>query len=62
MFLKKKMEKVGWNKKYLLDGFPRSYDNYDSWYNPERCNMKDICEVKLCLYFECSFDESWKLV
>ena len=29
--LKKTMEKMGWNKNFLIDGFPRNKENNDVW-------------------------------
>jgi len=45
------MERMGWEGgKYLVDGFPRSLDNLESWTK----NVKGQVAVKFCLYLDCS--------
>lgn len=46
--LKKGMEKKGWDKKFLIDGFPRNWDNYDGWNKA----MGEITETPMILFFE----------
>ena len=46
--LKKAMQASG-KKKFLVDGFPRSKDNLDSWYTV----MGDECILKMALVFDC---------
>lgn len=41
------------NKKFLLDGFPRSQDNLDKW--NEECAA--TCTVNFAMFFECPLDE-----
>lgn len=41
------------NKKFLLDGFPRSQDNLDKW--NEECSA--TCSVNCAMFFECPLDE-----
>ena len=42
------MQKFGWNKTYLIDGFPRGQENLDVW-NEE---MKDKCDLELIFFFD----------
>jgi len=49
--LKREMENQGWEGgKYLIDGFPRSFDNLQSW----ETVMKGQIAVKFALFFHCS--------
>eukprot|EP00931_Biecheleriopsis_adriatica_P038098 TRINITY_DN2184_c0_g1_i1.p1 TRINITY_DN2184_c0_g1~~TRINITY_DN2184_c0_g1_i1.p1 ORF type:complete len:1777 (-),score=465.99 TRINITY_DN2184_c0_g1_i1:6-5336(-) len=49
--LQKAMEERGWEDgKYLIDGFPRSFENMEGW-NEILGNKVD---VKFCLFFDCS--------
>ncbi|CAK9114351.1 unnamed protein product [Durusdinium trenchii] len=49
--LQKAMEERGWEDgKYLIDGFPRSFDNLQGW--NEALGHK--VDVKCCLFFDCS--------
>jgi UMP-CMP kinase len=48
--LKQAMEKNGWGqKKFLIDGFPRNYDNYKTWFTM----LPDLI-VDFCLFLDCS--------
>jgi len=49
--LKQAMEKHGWAQgKFLIDGFPRSFDNMDGWDTV----IGDSAEVQFALFFDCS--------
>ena len=45
--IKSAMEKAGFDKKFLIDGFPRSKDNVDGWNDV----MGDRVELGAVLYF-----------
>ena len=40
-------------KKFLIDGFPRSMDNKDGWYQV----VGDQAEVAFCLFYDCPEEE-----
>ncbi|EKX52061.1 hypothetical protein GUITHDRAFT_65521, partial [Guillardia theta CCMP2712] len=40
-------------KKFLIDGFPRSLNNYEGWYDV----VGDDVHVAFCLFFECPEEE-----
>ena len=40
--------------RYLIDGFPRNYDNLNGWIDS---NMDDVCDVEGCLFFDCPESE-----
>ena len=46
--LKQEMEKIGWDKKFLIDGFPRGQENVDVWQQ----HIGDSVNLKFVLYFE----------
>ncbi len=46
--LRQAIVKHNWNR-YLIDGFPRNWDNLEGW-NKE---MSDLCEVESVLFIEC---------
>ncbi|CAE7617867.1 CMPK, partial [Symbiodinium pilosum] len=49
--IKQAMEKHGWAQgKFLIDGFPRSFDNMDGWSRV----MGDAVDVQFALFFDCS--------
>ncbi|CAJ1438493.1 unnamed protein product [Effrenium voratum] len=49
--LQKAMEERGWEDgKYLIDGFPRSFENLQGWNEA----LGDKVDVKCCLFFDCS--------
>lgn len=48
--LQKAMEELGWEGRYLIDGFPRSFDNLAGW---EKLLGTKV-DVKCTLYFHCS--------
>ena len=48
--LKKAMEVNGWQKTYLIDGFPRNQENFEVWEQ----NMQSIVNFRYLLFFECS--------
>jgi adenylate kinase family enzyme len=51
--VKKKMfENGSTDNVYLIDGFPRSAENYEAWTEV----MGDSVEIKTLLYLECSLD------
>ena len=51
--IKVAMEKAGWaEKRFLVDGFPRSQNNFDGW----RQVMGDKINTTHVLYFECDED------
>ena len=51
--IKKAMEQAGWEKrKYLVDGFPRNYDNYTGWEEA----MGKIVNVPFAFYFDVNCD------
>ena len=51
--IKNAMKAQGWaDKKYLIDGFPRNEDNYQSW-NTE---LGDCSTIKRVLFFDCAED------
>lgn len=41
------------NRRYLIDGFPRNRENYDSWNKV----MGDDVTVRKLIFFECSEEE-----
>lgn len=41
---------AGGKDKFLIDGFPRNADNLSGWNEM----MKDVCDVRFCLYMECN--------
>jgi len=46
--IKNAMREKGWNKRYLIDGFPRNAENYDGW-----CEvMGDDINLKKCIFFK----------
>jgi adenylate kinase family enzyme len=47
--IRKAIAKNG-NRRYLIDGFPRSKDNFEAW----KKIMKDDISLKELLFFECS--------
>ncbi len=38
---------------YLLDGFPRSQENIESWNK----KMKDVCDTEFVLFFDCDIEK-----
>jgi len=46
--LKKEMEEIGWNKKFLIDGFPRGQENIDVWNK----YIGDSVTIKFVLFFD----------
>jgi UMP-CMP kinase len=49
--LKDEMEQQGWTRfKYLIDGFPRNFDNKQGW---DRV-MHSIANVPAAIFIECS--------
>ena len=51
--LKTAMEKAGWEKLFLIDGFPRNKDNLDGWNSV----MGDKVDFKCVLHFDVSEEE-----
>ena len=50
--LEKAMRKQGWeNGKFVIDGFPRNHENYNSWL--KECG--ETVNIPFLLFFECSF-------
>ena len=47
------MEKAGWDKLFLIDGFPRNKDNLDGWNQV----MGDKVDFKCVLHFDVSEEE-----
>ena len=47
------MEKAGWEKLFLIDGFPRNQDNLDGW----NSNMGDKVDFKCVLHFDVPEEE-----
>jgi UMP-CMP kinase len=39
--------------RYLIDGFPRNWDNLQGWQE----EMKDVCELDMVLFIECNQQE-----
>lgn len=50
--LKKGMEKNGWNRLYLIDGFPRGMENYTVW---EKL-MGSVVDFKFTMQLDCPVD------
>lgn len=48
--LKNRMKSLGWNKWFLIDGFPRNYNNLDGWNQ----SMASIVDIKRVLFIEAS--------
>lgn len=49
--LLQRMQELGWQgKKYVIDGFPRSFENLEAWH----ASVGHTASVKLCLHLECS--------
>ena len=49
--IKQAMEKNGWaSKRFLIDGFPRSEDNYQGWLEV----MGDLVDMKFVLFLDCT--------
>ena len=46
--LKKEMEAIGWDKKFIIDGFPRGQENIDVWNK----YIGDSANLKFVLYFD----------
>lgn len=55
--LKKEIVDLKWNR-YLIDGFPRNWDNLDGW---NRC-MSDTCNVESILFIDCQQKELEKRI
>ena len=48
--IKKAMQKAGWfDKKFLIDGFPRNNDNYEGWISV----MGEDTDMKFVLFLDC---------
>mmetsp|Transcript_38817 Transcript_38817/g.34506 ORF Transcript_38817/g.34506 Transcript_38817/m.34506 type:complete len:88 (+) Transcript_38817:126-389(+) len=51
--MKKAMKDNGWHKhSYLIDGFPRSLENFDAFKEV----FGDSVDVKFTIFYECSFE------
>jgi UMP-CMP kinase len=51
--LKRAMEEKGWDKsKFLIDGFPRNYDNLQGWEK----SVGNLVFERFCIVFECPED------
>lgn len=48
--VKQAMKKMGWEKVYLIDGYPRNFSNIEKWEEV----MKDDIDVMGVLYLSCS--------
>ena len=42
---------------FLIDGFPRNEDNLQGW---QAARMQDICDVKGCLFLDCTVEQLYK--
>ncbi|EGR33013.1 hypothetical protein IMG5_063840 [Ichthyophthirius multifiliis] len=48
--LKLAMEKNGWSKQFLIDGFPRNFENLEKW----NLKMGNITEFQCVLFLDCN--------
>jgi len=46
------MKQLGWNKKFLIDGFPRNDENYTVWFDL----LGSKTDFLFCINLECDFD------
>eukprot|EP00825_Cyclidium_porcatum_P011473 TRINITY_DN15896_c0_g1_i1.p1 TRINITY_DN15896_c0_g1~~TRINITY_DN15896_c0_g1_i1.p1 ORF type:complete len:117 (-),score=24.91 TRINITY_DN15896_c0_g1_i1:49-399(-) len=52
------MEKTGWNKTFLIDGFPRGMENYNVWEK----NLGELVDFQFAIQLDCSIDTMVKRV
>lgn len=55
--LRKAIVDMKWNR-YLIDGFPRNWDNLEGW----NSTMTDVCNVEAVLFIECNEKELQKRI
>ena len=53
--LQREIARLG-QQRYLIDGFPRNYDNLHGWME----TMSGICDIELILYIDCDEEELTK--
>lgn len=53
--LQREIARLG-QQRYLIDGFPRNYDNLHGWMD----TMSSICDIELILFIECDEEELTK--
>ena len=41
------------NVRILLDGFPRNFENVNTW---KACDMDEVCSEKVLIYFDCTLE------